>query len=88
MKNRKKVDSYRFNGSSYFNENSIHSVNISKLEELIKEFEAKLIDPSDQDDSKWIGRWLARFKKELFKKQKSLAFKERNRNRHDFSRSL
>jgi hypothetical protein len=74
-KNRKKADTYRFNGHPYLDPDSIHSVTSAELESRIKEFEAKLADPNDSDDKKWTARWLSRFKKELAKKRKRSALK-------------
>jgi hypothetical protein len=78
-KNRKKADTYRFNGNPYLHAASIHSVEISDLEANVKAFEAKLADPNDPDDKKWTARWLSRFKEELAKKQKGLALKQREK---------
>ncbi len=88
--NRKKTETYRFNGYPHLNAKSIRSFDISKLESIIEEFETKLADPNDSDDKKWTQRWLSRFEKELKKKQKGLALKQleqakasRVRNRKD-----
>lgn len=70
-KNRKKADTYRFNGLW-----GTKPVRLAELEELIREFEAKLADSNDPDDKKWTGRWLSRFRRELAKKQRALAYKE------------
>jgi hypothetical protein len=75
-KNRKKADTYRFNGNPYLHKGSIHSVTMADLELRIKEFEAKLADPNDPDDRKWTARWLSRFKKELDKKRKGRSLKQ------------
>ncbi len=88
--NRKKTETYRFNGYPHLNAKSIRSFDISKLESIIGEFETKLANPNDSDDKKWTQRWLSRFEKELKKKQKGLALKQleqakasRVRNRKD-----
>jgi hypothetical protein len=80
-KNRKKAETYRFNGNPYFHAGSIHSVTIADLESRIKSFEAKLADPNDPDDKKWTERWLSRFKRELAKKQKGRELKQRSGGR-------
>lgn len=77
--NRKQADTYRFNGHPSFHATSIHSVTIADLEERIRDFEAKLAYPADPDDEKWTGRWLSRYKRELAKKRKGLAMKQRER---------
>ena len=64
MKNR-----YRINGHPFLQSASIQSVEIAELESLVRQFEAKLADPDDQDDKKWTARWLSRFRKELAKKE-------------------
>lgn len=51
-RNRKKVETYRFNGNPFLSADSIHSVKIADLESFIKEFEAKLANPKDADDNK------------------------------------
>jgi hypothetical protein len=79
-KNRKKADTYRFNGHPFFHAQSIHSVIIADLASRIKELEAKLADPNDPDDKKWTARWLGRYKQELAKKRKGLALKTRERS--------
>lgn len=66
--NRKKTETYRFNGNPFLHEGSIHSVEIAELEDRIKTLQAKLDDPNDLDDPKWTKRWLDRFEKELNKK--------------------
>ena len=76
-KNRKKADTYRFNGHPAFHAHSIHAVAIADLESRIEEFEAKLSDPNDPDDKRWKTRWLKRFKSALTKKRRGLALKER-----------
>jgi hypothetical protein len=75
-KNRKKADTYRFNGYP-FQARSIHSVKIEDLESRIKDLEAKMADPNDADDKRWTARWLTRHKQELAKKRKGLALKKR-----------
>jgi hypothetical protein len=49
MKNRKKADTYRFNGNPYLHTGSIQSVEMVDLEGMVKQFEAKLADPDDPD---------------------------------------
>jgi hypothetical protein len=41
----------------------------------IKELEAKLADPDDTDDKRWVARWLKNYAKELEKKSKSLVLR-------------
>ncbi len=88
--NRKKTETYRFNGYPHLNSKSTRSFDIAKLESIIAEFADKLSDPNDPDDRKWTQRWLTRFEKELKKKQDGLALKQleqskasRIRNRSD-----
>jgi hypothetical protein len=81
-KNRKKADTYRFNGHPHFHADSIHSVTMADLELRIKQFEAKLADPSDPDDKKWTARWLNRFRKELDKKREGRGLKQRVKRDH------
>lgn len=81
MKNRKKADTYRFNGHPYFHAGSIHSVEMAELEVRVKQFEAKLAAPDDPDDKKWTARWLERFRKELDKKRSGRSLKQRERHR-------
>jgi hypothetical protein len=78
-KNRKKSETYRFNGYPHKNPKSIHSVTISDLKSYIDAFTKKLADPDDADDKRWTKRWLERFKRELAKKQKGLALKKREK---------
>jgi hypothetical protein len=78
-RNRKKVETYRFNGNPFLHAHSIHSVTIARLELGIKDLESKLANPNDPDDKEWVQRWLMRFKKELAKKRKGLALKESER---------
>jgi hypothetical protein len=80
-KNRKKAETYRFNGNPFLHPRSIHPIRIEELEGLIKGFEAKLANPNDPDDKKWTARWLQRFKRELSKKKKGRALKEREKPR-------
>ena len=63
--NRKKTETYRFNGAPHSNPGSIHSVNIIDLEMRIVDLEAKLADPNDADDKRWPQRWLKLHKKEV-----------------------
>jgi hypothetical protein len=51
-KNRKKANTYRFNGHPYLHSGSIHSVEMAELESRVKQFEAKLADSDDPDDKK------------------------------------
>jgi hypothetical protein len=85
-KNRKKTDTYRFNGRPHFNTGSIHSVQIADLELRIKRFEAKLADPDDPDDKKWTACWLSRYRKELDKKCRGRDLKQREKHNHRRSR--
>lgn len=78
-KNRKKADTYRFNGNPFLHAGSIHSVTMADLELRVKEFEAKLADPNDQDDKKWTARWLSRFQQELDKKRAGRSLKKRDK---------
>jgi hypothetical protein len=76
--NRKKTDTYRFNGHPSLHENSIHPVTIADLESRIEKFTAKLADPRDPDDKKWVATWIRRFESELKKKRRALSQKERS----------
>jgi flagellar biosynthesis GTPase FlhF len=67
QKNRKKAETYRFNGLW-----EMRPVGIAELESLIQRFQRKRIDPNDPDDKKWTARWLQRFQRELAKKERSL----------------
>jgi hypothetical protein len=81
-KNRKKADSYRFNGYPHLQPGSVDSVQMADLESMIKQFGAKLANPEDPDDKKWTARWLERFQKELDKKRAGRSLKQREkRNR-------
>lgn len=71
--NRKKAEAYRFNGAW-----GMKPIRIVELESLIEQFTAKLHDPTDEDDKKWTKRWLARFQRELAKKQRA---REHNESR-------
>ena len=84
--NRKKTEAYRFNGYPHLNAKSIRSFEISELESIIAEFNAKLSDPDDTDDKKWTQRWLNRFEKELNKKQKGLALKQLEQTKANLKR--
>lgn len=77
--NRKKTDTYRFNGNPFLHAGSIHSVAMADLELLIEQFAAKLADPNDPDDEKWTARWLSRFRKELDKKREGRSLKQREK---------
>jgi hypothetical protein len=72
-RNRKKADTYRFNGVWGMN-----SVGIAELETLIQRFRHKLTDPTDPDDKKWTVRWLRRFQREAAKKERGLEKKQRD----------
>ena len=87
-KNRKKSDTYRFNGHPYFHASSIFSVEIAELETRIKSYESKLADPNDPDDKKWTARWLARYRKELDKKQRGRSLKQREKRNERRTRLL
>jgi hypothetical protein len=78
-KNRKRAETYRFNGSTYLHTGSIHPVEMGELESLIRTFEAKLADPTDPDDKKWVARWLGRFRKEHDKKLAGFGLKLRDK---------
>jgi hypothetical protein len=80
-KNRKKAETYRFNGHPSFHPRSIQSVTIAELEARIEEWKAKLADYYDPDDRKWTRRWLQRYERELDKKRKGLALKEDERRK-------
>jgi hypothetical protein len=82
MKNRKKADTYRFNGHPSFHAGSIHSIQRAELEARVKQFEAKLADPDDPDDKKWTARWLERYRKELDKKEAGRSLKQREKRAH------
>jgi len=75
QKNRKKAETYRFNGYPHSNPGSIHSVGIAQLNFWIKEMESKLADPNDPDDKKWVARWLKRYAQERDKKVKGVILK-------------
>jgi hypothetical protein len=64
---RKKTMRYRLNGR-----NGIRPARIDDLQIMIDNFQAKLNDPDDLDDKKWVKRWLDRFSVELAKKEKGL----------------
>ena len=76
-KNRKKAETYRFNGLPFLHTQSIHPVMIAELESRISDCEAKLSDPNDPDDKNWTARMLKRYAAELTKKRKGFALKER-----------
>ena len=80
-KNRKKADTYRFNGHPFLHPKSIHSVDIEELQSRILQLKAKLKDRNDPDDKRWTARWLARYEKELAKKQKGLELKKQQSRR-------
>src|SRR5262245_37163216 len=80
-KNRKKSDTYRFNGHPSFHSRSIQTVTIAEREARIEECQAKLADYYDPDDRKWTRRWLQRYERELDKKCKGLALKEEDRRK-------
>ena len=66
---------YRFNGYPHSDPGSIHSIGIPQLLVRIKELEAKLADPNDDDDKRWVTRWLKNHASELEKKSKNLVLK-------------
>lgn len=76
-RNRKKNETYRFNGHPFLHANSVHPVKIADLETCIRKLEAKLAEPTDPDAKGWASRWLKRYKQELAKKRKGLALKIR-----------
>jgi hypothetical protein len=78
-KNRKRADTFRFNGHPFFHATSIFSVEMSELESCVKKLEAKLADPADPDDKKWTARWLERYRKEFEKKQAGRSLKQREK---------
>ena len=78
-KNRKKADTYRFNGHPFLDAGSIHSVEMAELQARIKQFQSKLADADDPDDKKWTASWLARFQKEFDKKKARRSLKQREK---------
>jgi hypothetical protein len=80
-KNRKKADTYRFNGYPHLDPQSIHPVTICELQAQVAALSRKLADPSDADDKKWVTRWLNRYEAELAKKRKGLGLKRRERSK-------
>ena len=70
-KNRKKADTYRFNGVW-----GMKPIGTAELKILIEQFKSKLDDRNDRDDKKWTARWLKRFQLELAKKEKNLDQKQ------------
>jgi hypothetical protein len=78
-KNRKKTDTYRFNGNPSLQARSIHPVTMAELELWIVDWEAKLADPNDPNDKKWTERWLKRFRMELAKKRRGRGMKQSER---------
>jgi hypothetical protein len=82
--NRKKTQTYRFNGYPHSNPKSIFPIGIADLQGGIRDLTAKLADPNDPDDKKWVARWLQRYTKELEKKRKGIALKlQSKRSRGD-----
>jgi len=82
--NRKKTETYRFNGYPHSNPGSIHSVGIAQLNFWIKEMESKLAGADDLDDKKWVTRWLKRYTQERDKKLKGVILKlQSKRSRGD-----
>jgi hypothetical protein len=77
MKNRKRAETYRFNGSLNFDARSIRSVGIDQLQAAVSALRRKLDDPKDEDDKRWTARWLSRYEKELAKKERALETKGR-----------
>jgi len=45
---------------------------IANLKLTIEKLRAKLADPRDSDDKKWVDRWLKRCERQLSKKEKSV----------------
>jgi hypothetical protein len=78
--NRKKVDTYRFNGDPAIDPSSIRPVTIADLETRIEKYHNKLADPKDPDDKKWIATWIKRYESELTKKRRALTQKERSQS--------
>jgi len=68
-KNRKKAETYRFNGHP----------TLVELESRIADLEAKLADTNDPDAKGWTARWLKRYETEMEKKSRGLALKESER---------
>lgn len=69
-KNRKKSDSYRFNGISEMNR-----VGIAELQVQIENFKKKLETVNDADAKEWTERWLKRFQQEHAKKERQFEHK-------------
>jgi hypothetical protein len=59
--NRKNTRGYRFGGHS-----------LERLEVRIAKCKAKLVDPADPDDKRWLLHWLKAAEQELAKKERSL----------------
>ena len=85
--NRKKTETYRFNGAPHANPKSIHAVTIADLEMRIVGLEAKLANPNDVDDKRWTERWLKLHKKELSKKCQGLLLKSEEKSKPTFRSS-
>ncbi|MCS7471623.1 hypothetical protein NZK35_33665 [Stieleria sp. ICT_E10.1] len=86
-KNRKKSETYRFNGNPSLHSGSIESVDVKQLASMIEKFQAKLADPDDPDDKKWTERWLDRLRKEHQKKVGALERKQHEKLKHHRNRS-
>jgi hypothetical protein len=82
--NRKKTETYRFNGYPHSNPRSIHSVPVATLNSWITSYEAKLADPNDPDDKKWTARWLKRFTLERDKKLKGAVLKIQSKRGREY----
>ncbi len=85
-KNRKKSETYRFNGNPSLHSGSIESVDVKQLASMIEQFEAKLTDPDDPDDKKWTQRWLDRLRRENERKIDSRERKQQEKLKHDRQR--
>jgi hypothetical protein len=65
MKNRKKADTYRFNGVW-----GMEPVLIEELERGVRYYRFKLRWRGDRDAKGWTARWLGRYERELEKKRR------------------
>lgn len=77
----KKAGTYRFNGHPYIHTGSIRPVTIAELESRIRTFEAKLADPGDADDRRWVERWWNRLGAESSRKLDGLSLKAEERSK-------
>jgi hypothetical protein len=75
-KNRKKAETYRFNGLW-----GMEPVRSDELRQLIRRFRNKLGNPFNPDARKWTARWLVRFQREYARKLRSLARKQLSREK-------